>query len=257
MDQNLGLGKDEDDDLGGGKDEIVEVEVEVESLGDKFRRDGERGGANVIADGGDVQQAEGVASGGREGSDEAVEPVAYPHPRHQLTKNPTRRQMPIWDLTKGHGASNLISDISNFLSCRCGVPPHNTVISCHNHVDVWCKVYLHHQPLPFVPFDPLRRDVVRVSPEVLGPGSRIQQRAAWDVALYLEQPNWLCKFLSFLFLGFLSTVGIPGPGSSDERREKHGIQRKLHVPSIINVCANFFSLCRISRWPRTCYFHSP
>ncbi|KAF8605766.1 hypothetical protein BDV93DRAFT_506416 [Ceratobasidium sp. AG-I] len=73
-----------------------------------------------------------------------------------------------------YSASNLMSEITKFLVREKGVKSHDVLISCHNHVDVWHKLYLHHNPLPFVPFDPTRRDVVGTSAPVLDKCGRLQ-----------------------------------------------------------------------------------
>lgn len=80
------------------------------------------------------------------------------------------------------------------------IPP----ISKYNSVAVWHKLYLHHQPLPFAPLEPPRRDVVRASPPILDPRGRLRRRAAWDVALFLEKPNRLRKSLLFVLFHALT-----------------------------------------------------
>ncbi|KAF8602027.1 hypothetical protein BDV93DRAFT_557799 [Ceratobasidium sp. AG-I] len=108
-----------------------------------------------------------------------------------MAKAPTKQKVLIRDVIDKYGASNLIADVAKFLGRRCGTPSHDALISHNNYVDVWHKLYLHHEPLPFAPFEPLRRDVVRASPPVLNKRGRICERGIWDVALYLERPNML------------------------------------------------------------------
>ncbi|KAF8604766.1 hypothetical protein BDV93DRAFT_440104 [Ceratobasidium sp. AG-I] len=131
---------------------------------------------------------EDIESGGSSNS------VVYPNPRRQLAKRPSNPKSTVRDLIEKHGASNITSEIKSFLRRRHGIPADDILISPNNHVKVWNKLYLHHEPLPFAPFDPPRRDVVRASPPVLDPRSRTTKKAVWDIALFREKPNRLRKF---------------------------------------------------------------
>ncbi|KAG8690077.1 hypothetical protein FRC11_013988 [Ceratobasidium sp. 423] len=111
------------------------------------------------------------------------EPVYYPNPVHRMAKMPTVKKLPIQDVIDHYGASNFISNITDFLMQRCQVARHDILISRQNHVALWHKLYLYHDSPSFAPFDPVRRDVVRAS------APRPREPGIWDVALYLEKPN--------------------------------------------------------------------
>ncbi|KAG8793370.1 hypothetical protein FRC12_002890 [Ceratobasidium sp. 428] len=201
LDDYLGVSSKEDE-----ADEY-EVELEYESetvdiVGPHDSADGE-----AMTNGNSAQPAEDMARGDGVGmSNWSLEPVTYPNPRRQVAKFPTKHNITIRDVADQYGAPNIIPAITAFLHHRIGIPAHDVLLSPHNYLDVWHKLYLHHQPLPFAPFDPLRRDVVRASPPVRGANNRVTAEAAWDVALYLERPN--------------------RQRSSTDERDKHGIQRK-------------------------------
>lgn len=173
----------------------VNFEVEVEGEGEEPRASGTQSDERAAAGAGDEGvQPRGGIGGDRGRERDASEPVTYPNPRRRLAKYPTKRNLPVSELIKQYGASNVIKDIEDFLGRREDIAEGDVSISKHNRVDVWHKLYLHHEPLPFAPSDPLRRDVVRASPPVLGPRGGIRQPAVWDVALYLERPNRLREF---------------------------------------------------------------
>ncbi|QRV93925.1 hypothetical protein RhiJN_21943 [Ceratobasidium sp. AG-Ba] len=134
-----------------------------------------------------------------------IEPVTYPDPRRHLAVNPTKRDLRLKDVSRQYQAPNLESALKDFLVRRCDIPEYNVMLSPEHCLPVWHRLYLHHRPLPFAPFESPRRDVVRASAPILGPGGRIRKEGVWDTALYLERPNQI--------------------RSNAEDREKHGIQR--------------------------------
>ncbi|CCO36768.1 hypothetical protein BN14_10912 [Rhizoctonia solani AG-1 IB] len=141
-----------------------------------------------------------------DGSDEEIfEHVVYPRPLQHMAKQATKEKQTFRDLIDKHKASNVIPDVRDFLARRLGVPKHNTILSPNNYVNIWHKIYLFHPPPSFAPFDPVRRDVVRARAPEVGPSGRIRQTGVWDVALYLEKPDYLHPFTN--------------------TREKHGINR--------------------------------
>ncbi|KAG9079690.1 hypothetical protein FS749_008310 [Ceratobasidium sp. UAMH 11750] len=133
------------------------------------------------------------------------EAITYPNPRRHMAKNPTKQKVPISDLIGNYGASDIIPATTAFLGHRLGVPSYDVLLSRHNYVNVWHKLYLFHEPLAFAPFDPPRRDVVRASPPVRDARNRLRIEPVWDMALYLEKPNRL--------------------RSSEDVYKKHGLQR--------------------------------
>ncbi|QRV73208.1 hypothetical protein RhiJN_01222 [Ceratobasidium sp. AG-Ba] len=134
------------------------------------------------------------------------EPVAYPNPHRHMATGPTKHNVPVKDVIRKYQASDLLLATTDFLVRRQGIPRHDIIISPENRVDIWHRLYLHHDPLPFAPFEPLRRDVIRAIAPVRGPGGRWHTEGTWDTALYLEQPNQIRS-------------------NSRDQREKHGLQR--------------------------------
>ncbi|KAG9077987.1 hypothetical protein FS749_010059 [Ceratobasidium sp. UAMH 11750] len=131
--------------------------------------------------------------------------IAYPEPCRQMAKHPTKHNVPLRDVIDHYGASNIIADITRFLGHRLGVPSHDVLVSRHNYVDIWHKLYLHHQPPYFAPFDSARRNTLRESAPQRDATGRVRKPSVWDVAMYLEKPNWL--------------------RSGRNQDEKHGVER--------------------------------
>ncbi|KAG9093161.1 hypothetical protein FS749_014954, partial [Ceratobasidium sp. UAMH 11750] len=207
LDRYLGLVDKEDDEE--DEEETVEVIGANEGVGD-------------VEAGEDVVQPEDAYTVGKENDgedsedddgegDEAIgpfppEPIAYPDPCRHMAVNPTKRNVPIRDVSKDYGASDLTAAITRFMTNRLGVPAHDVLLSPRNRLQIWHRLYLHHRLLPFAPFDSPRRDVVRASAPVIGARGRVRKEGVWDIALYLEKPNRL-------------------RGSRDkDDEEKHGIQ---------------------------------
>jgi hypothetical protein len=199
---NRYLGRDQDGGSGSGGEEAEEteetaaVDSRAESLllrGASDAFDDAEGEEDVVQPEEDDMDDEGGVEG------DLVESVAYPNPHRHMAINPTKGNMAIKDVARKYQASELTSAITQFLVRRCGVSEHNVMLSPNNRLHVWHRLYLHHEPLPFAPFEPPRRDVVRASAPVLGPGGRVSKEGVWDTALYLERPNQLRKYHSFPF----------------------------------------------------------
>jgi hypothetical protein len=155
-----------------------------------------------------------------------LEPVAYPNPSRHMAVNPTKQNVLVKDVIRKYQASDLTSAITHFLTRRCGVPEHDVMLSPNNRLQVWHRLYLHHEPLPFAPFESPRRDVVRASAPVFGPGGRMIKEGVWDTALYLERPNQLSESFFPIFRSFFLTRDAGTIGCSHgEQREKYGLQR--------------------------------
>ncbi|KAG8715648.1 hypothetical protein FRC11_001914 [Ceratobasidium sp. 423] len=140
----------------------------------------------TTGDRGNAQPSETVANGAGDVKEErnlTPEPVYYPNPLLRMAKTPTVKKLPTQGVIDHYGASNTISNTTNFLMRRCRVARQDVSISPWNHVKVWHKLYLYHDSPSFAPFDPIRRGVVRASaPKPREPG-------VWDVTLYPEKPN--------------------------------------------------------------------
>ncbi|KAG9106241.1 hypothetical protein FRC07_008895 [Ceratobasidium sp. 392] len=199
----LGLGPADEDDTD-------DVPGEVELDGEARRGAAQSGDGERENEGENEGESEGEGARGDIDTEgdvmELPEPVAYPSPRRHMGVNPTKRNVPIKDLEKQYGATDITSAITNFVTNRLNVPEHDVMLSRNHQLVVWHRLYLHHQPLPFAPFEPPRRDVVRASPPTLGPQGREKKPGVWDTALYLERPN-----------------RFDNSGLNDS--DKHGIQR--------------------------------
>jgi hypothetical protein len=227
MDKYLGVEcDDEDEDVSGEVGAEVET-VEVGASGQRGTDLGNGGtaaaGAAVAGDG--AQQGGGIEGDVGESLCRIPEPITYPNPRRLMAKYPTKQKVPLSDLVNRYGASNILADITTFLVRRRKVPSHHVLLSAHNYVNIWHKLYLHHQPLPFVPLDPLRRDVVRAKPPVLDARGRTHQPAVFDVALYLERPNQQRKFF------FSSLFFFPTHDSFLTRRPQRRQGREAWAPT--------------------------
>ncbi|QRV99083.1 hypothetical protein RhiJN_27102 [Ceratobasidium sp. AG-Ba] len=157
---------------------------------------------------GQVEEPQSDDIGGEDGVEDewgTIEPVTYPDPHRHLAINPTKHDLRLKDVSTKYEAPRLESALKDFLVRRCNVPVYDVMLSPEHRIPVWHRLYLHHRPLPFAPFESPRRDVVRASAPILGPGGRVCKEGVWDTALYLERPNQI--------------------RSNAEDREKHGIQR--------------------------------
>ncbi|KAG8716653.1 hypothetical protein FRC08_009076 [Ceratobasidium sp. 394] len=205
LDQYLGVeperAEDDADDVPG---EMAEVEREWAAW-DAWGDNGELVGTEVVqpnGEGDDEEDEERDDEGEGEGDEDGIEavedgrdlapkPVAYPNPRRHMCVNPTKRNVPIKDAEKLYGASDLSLAIKRFLTHRLGVPEHDVLLSHRNRINIWHRLYLHHCSLPFTPFEPPRRDVVRASAPTFHRSGRVRTPGVWDTALYLEKPNRL------------------------------------------------------------------
>ncbi|KAG9090045.1 hypothetical protein FRC06_001241, partial [Ceratobasidium sp. 370] len=190
---------DEDEDEG----ELAEV-AEVVSDGHNEVRSGVPGVGSDIDSAGIAQPAVGNASsiGGSTGSTEGSSGIVggdssslppdttyYPNPRRQMAKAPTKPNLCLKDVVREYGASDLILATTDFLTTRAGIPQHDTLLSEYSRINIWHRLYLHHEPLPFAPLEPLRRDVVRASPTALDAAGRVRTAGVWDTVLFKERPN--------------------------------------------------------------------
>ncbi|KAG9093710.1 hypothetical protein FRC06_011404, partial [Ceratobasidium sp. 370] len=163
----------EDEDEG----ELAEV-AEVISDGHNEVRSGVPGVGSDIDSAGIAQPAVGNVSsirgstGSAEGSSGIVkgdssslplDTTYYPNPRCQMAKAPTKPNLRLKDVVREYSASDLISVTMAFSTTRARIPQYNTLLSKYSHINIWHRLYLHHEPLPFTPLEPLRRDVVRAS----------------------------------------------------------------------------------------------
>ncbi|KAG8686007.1 hypothetical protein FRC11_009685, partial [Ceratobasidium sp. 423] len=189
------LGGNQDDVDGTDEDDLEDVAIS------ELRSNMKSLGIETTGDEGNVQPPEGVSNSTGdvgEQQDLAPEPVYYPDPLRRMAKTPTVKKLPVQDVIDRYMASNFISATTDFLIRRCRVARHDVLISPRNKVSIWHRLHLYHNPPPFAPFDPVRRDVVRAC------ASRPREPAVWDVALYLEKPS--------------------RPHSDKDIDEKHGLQ---------------------------------
>ncbi|KAG9095093.1 hypothetical protein FRC06_010133, partial [Ceratobasidium sp. 370] len=186
---------DEDEDEEDG--EVVEIgngtQESIHSVGE--------GVMGVIS-----PDSEGIAGDTGGVVDSGADAFTYPNPTRHMSANPTKRNVTVKEVMTSHGASDLPAAITRFMTNRLEIPEHNILLSPYNRVDIWHRLYLRHRPLPFAPFEPPRRDVVRAIPVALTQSGRVRNEAFWDTALYLERPNRLRS-------------------GSEDGEEKHGILR--------------------------------
>jgi hypothetical protein len=90
--------------------------------------------------------------------------VAYPNPRVNLAKTPTRRNVAGDELMEVYGARDLLTNTARYLARTSQVEPNSLGLESHDKFDVWHRIYLYHQPLPFSPLERPRRDVIRTTP---------------------------------------------------------------------------------------------
>ncbi|KAG8721715.1 hypothetical protein FRC08_010851 [Ceratobasidium sp. 394] len=113
----------------------------------------------------------------------------YPNPRRHMAKAPTRPNLRLKDVAKDYGAPDLISATAHFLVNRAGILRYDTLLSEYSRINIWHRLYLHHERLPFAPLEPLRREVVRASPTALDAAGHVRKAGVWDTVLFKEKPN--------------------------------------------------------------------
>ncbi|CCO35903.1 hypothetical protein BN14_10024 [Rhizoctonia solani AG-1 IB] len=86
--------------------------------------------------------------------------VAYPNPRVNLAKTPTRRNVAGNELMEVYGARDLLTNTARYLAQTFQVQPGSLGLESYDKFDVWHRIYLYHQPLLFSPLERPRRDVV-------------------------------------------------------------------------------------------------
>ncbi|KAG9094153.1 hypothetical protein FRC06_011108, partial [Ceratobasidium sp. 370] len=129
----------------------------------------------------------------------------YPNPWLRMAKTPTKPNLRLKDVSHDYGATDLIPAITDFLVNRAAIPRHDTLLSDYSRINVWHRLHLHHDRLPFAPLEPLRRDIVRASPTTLDAAGRVRTAGVWDTVLFKERPN--------------------RPAHARDAPEKHGIRR--------------------------------
>ncbi|KAG8729536.1 hypothetical protein FRC10_003813 [Ceratobasidium sp. 414] len=141
----------------------------------------------------------------------------YPNPRLSMAKAPTKPNLRLKDVTRDYGATDLISATTDFLVNRAEIPHPDTLLSDYSRINIWHRLHLHHDCLPFAPLEPLRHDVVRASPTTLDAAGHVRTAGVWDTVLFKERPN--------------------RPAHARDAPEKHGIRR--YRPGRVRA---FFSL---------------
>ncbi|KAF8749071.1 hypothetical protein RHS01_10359 [Rhizoctonia solani] len=192
LEQYLGMDQGEGKSPDGSKYDKRRTELEqVEALAEHaFGTQSARFGSTTSLG---VEKTCGQGNDNTNGEDK-LEQIVYPRPLRYMAKQATKEKQTFQDLIDKYKASNVISDVRDFLTRRLGVPRHNSFVSQNNYVNVWHKIYLFHSPPSFAPFDPVKRDVVRASAPEVSPSGRVRRAGVWDVALYVEKPNRLRSF---------------------------------------------------------------
>ncbi|KAJ1309298.1 hypothetical protein OPQ81_004960 [Rhizoctonia solani] len=79
--------------------------------------------------------------------------VAYPEAKVHVAKTPTRRRVKGSELVQVYGAKDLLANTARYLTRRFQAQPGNFGLKPNEEFDVWHRVYLHHEPLPFSPLE--------------------------------------------------------------------------------------------------------
>ncbi|GAB1521016.1 hypothetical protein RhiTH_004106 [Rhizoctonia solani] len=195
LEQYLGMDQGEGESPDGSEYDKRRTELEqVEALAEHaFGTQSARFGSTTSLG---VEKTCGQGNDNTNGEDK-LEQIVYPRPLRYMAKQATKEKQTFQDLIDKYKASNVISDVRNFLTRRLGVPRHDSFVSQNNYVNVWHKIYLFHSPPSFAPFDPVKRDVVRASAPEVSPSGRVRRAGVWDVALYVEKPNRLRLHLGY------------------------------------------------------------
>ncbi|KAG8737181.1 hypothetical protein FRC10_008489 [Ceratobasidium sp. 414] len=165
-------------EVGGVTDSADIAQPVVENIGGVTGSTGSTGSAEGNS---------GIVSGGSDLLPQDA--MYYPNPRLSMAKAPTKPNLWLKDVTHDYGATDLISATTDFLVNRAEIPHHDTLLSNHSRINVWHRLHLHHDRLPFAPLEPLRRDIVRASPTTLDAAGCVCVAGVWDTVLFKEWPN--------------------------------------------------------------------
>ncbi|KAF8594884.1 hypothetical protein BDV93DRAFT_515438 [Ceratobasidium sp. AG-I] len=112
--------------------------------------------------------------------------AAYPRPTLSVAVHPTCPCLIGDHLVSTYGTTDLIRLLTQFLKPLAHKGSAKPAVFLSNKFDVWHKLTLQHQPIPFAQHEPLQRDVVRTRP----PSTDQQGRpipGVFDTALFLHQ----------------------------------------------------------------------
>ncbi|KAF8597217.1 hypothetical protein BDV93DRAFT_479616 [Ceratobasidium sp. AG-I] len=123
-----------------------------------------------------------------EAVEEELEIGAYPRPTLSVAVHPTLRRLTGYQLIDTYGATDLIPSLTQFLKPfprEAGLKP---VVFPSDTFDVWHKLTLDHQPVPFAPNEPSHQDVIRIRPSDNDEYGR-QAPGLFDTAIFLYRPQ--------------------------------------------------------------------
>ncbi|CAE6368386.1 unnamed protein product [Rhizoctonia solani] len=115
--------------------------------------------------------------------------IAYPRPLLSIALQPTVPRVSGTTLVDTYGASDLMPALTRFLRPKCLAVGEDHYLLPTDRFDVWHKLTLHHDVLPFAPDEPAQRDVIRVKPPVRDHAGRLRDAGVFDVALVLDKPQ--------------------------------------------------------------------
>jgi hypothetical protein len=123
---------------------------------------------------------------------------AYPQPTLRMAVHPTARRVAGGHLVSAYGTTDLIQSLTRFLkpfARQGGLQP---VVLLSDTFDVWHKLTLHHQPIPFASNEPLHHDVLRI--RLAGTDQHDRQApGVFDTTLFLHQSHEVGLKREFFF----------------------------------------------------------
>lgn len=179
---------DESNDEGGefeDKDKFffeAEEDEEGDDRGNEFKSVHEGGQGH---NGGHMDVDNEADFGSREGTDITLDasPVHYPSPNFSITQQPTQANVCRTDIIQTYGATDFILALCNCLSLHFDIPRDEQLLSPLHSFNVWHRFALHHHPLPFVPGEAPKCDVVHAQPPVG------QCPGEFDTVLFVDPPK--------------------------------------------------------------------
>ena len=182
--------------------------LQLEGDGEFYDDDGDGGGGG---DGGEDDNDDDGAEDGEDGDpgEERMEIGAaeeehgfgaYPSPTLRMAVQPTRRRLTGQHLIDTYGATDLIRSLTQFLKPFPRENSFKPVIFPSDSFDVWHKLTLDHQLVPFAPNEPPHQDVIRIRLSDTKQYGR-QVPGLFDTAMFLYRPQatglsrkFLCYF---------------------------------------------------------------
>ncbi|KAG8726201.1 hypothetical protein FRC12_023610, partial [Ceratobasidium sp. 428] len=156
----------------------VEFDEDIDSVSEELDDDDEAEGDEdedgELEDGVEVRSAEQAES----------EIVFYPRPVTSVARRPTVPSVSACVIASAYEAADFLRALQSFLTDISPRSDRHRLLLPSDEFPLWHKAVLNHTRLPFAPYQPCHRDVLRVRPPVRDAAGRISRAGVFDTALF-------------------------------------------------------------------------